>query len=564
MLFRGACLQVQKDEPEHAGQKRGGQDAQLRGRHQLLVGKRQVRHEDGHGESHASQNGRAQHVYPVDVLGQRGHLQLHHDEAEQHDAHGLAHQKAEEHPVEHRVGEHGPQIAADEADVGVRESEQRQDAEVHPRVQLVLQTRGGRHHLARHVAQALHGLEVVLLAHDGRGVVERVARFAHFAARPGYEAFQVDARARGDGERQQHAGNGGMDARHEHAVPQRDAYQEVRHQRVDMAPVHYQQDHEHPRRAPQPEQRRAVAVEDGDDQDGDDVVGHGQRAQEHAHAVGHAVAQKRHDAEREGDVGGGRHAPSMRRVGVAAVERQVDEDRRHHAAASRHDGEQRLANVRQLAHRHLVLDLQAHQKEEHRHEDVVDDVRQRHFGFHAAEEDAHLGLPERKKALVGPRVRHHERNHGGQQHGAGGLGGRMRELDELAVPGLMAFHFLDVDACGLRGSGIRGRRRLWGCGLGSRRVRRGRAVVGLLRSLFFRWILIVRHASRPCLCPARLKAPSSAARGALCHIFVIILENGVAACQRRHVFKPISQRRHFDLPDPPADDDSERIGEISR
>ena len=135
----------------------------------------------------------------------------------------------------------------------------------------------------------------------------------------------------------------------------------------------------------------------------------------------------------------------MHGFGIRRVERQVDADRRQHAADGRHDGQQSLADVRQLAHRQLVLHLQAHQQEKHGHEYVVDHMRQRHARERVAEEEARLGMPEFQERLVSARVRHDESHDSRQQHGAGRLGGRMGELDEFPVSCLMTLHFADED-----------------------------------------------------------------------------------------------------------------------
>ena len=189
-----------------------------------------------------------------------------------------------------------------------------------------------------------------------------------------------------------------------------------------------------------------MAVEDGDHQDGDDIVGHGQRAQKHAHAAGNAVAQQSQDTQRERDVGGGGDAPALHGFGIRRVEHQVDADGGQHAADGSHDGQQRLADVRQLAHRQLVFHFQAHQQEEHSHEDVVDHVRQRHARERVAEEEARLGVPELQERLVRARVRHDERHDGRQQHDAGRLRRRVGELDEFPVSCLMTLHFVDENA----------------------------------------------------------------------------------------------------------------------
>ena len=235
-------------------------------------------------------------MLPVDVLGQAGQLELHHQKAHEHDAERLAHQKTEEDAEEHRGGEKRPHIHASEADVCVGQGEQRQDAEIHPRVQLVLQARCRRHHLARHMRQVPDGFHVATLRQHRLLGIEGAVRFSDLRVGPGGEGAQVHARTRRDGERQQHAGDGGVHAGHIYAVPQQGAHQHIRKQRVHMPPVHGNQHGEHHARSQQPGQRRALTVEDGDDQDGYDVVGDGERGKEHAHAGRHAVAQKRQDA----------------------------------------------------------------------------------------------------------------------------------------------------------------------------------------------------------------------------------------------------------------------------
>ena len=138
--------------------------------------------------------------------------------------------------------------------------------------------------------------------------------------------------------------------------------------------------------------------------------------------------------------------PAHDSVGAAGVEQQVDADRGQHAAESRPHRKDRLANVGERSHRHLVLDLETHQKEEHRHEDVVDDVGKRHLGVGRAPTDRHLGVPELREGAVTRRVRHNECDDRAQQHDGRCLGGGMRQLDDLVVAALMTLGFLDENA----------------------------------------------------------------------------------------------------------------------
>ena len=385
-------------------------------------------------------------MHPGHILGQARRPQLHHKEARGHNAKRLAHHQAEERTEQRRVREQGAQVAARKPDVRVREREQGQDREVHPGVEQMLQTRRRRHDLLRHARQRGDRLQVILLPDNGFLRVEGALRLDDALARPADEALHVHARAGGDRKREQHASDGRVHARHEHAVPQHGPRQQIRIQREHVALVHEQQRAEDDRRAAKPRQRRRLPVEHRDDDDCDDVVGDGQGAQEHAHPVRHAIAEKRQDSQRERDIGRRRDAPAARRVEVAHVERGVDGHGHEHAAHRSDDGKNRLADVRQLAHRHLVFDLQAHKQEEHRHKHVVDHVRERHRRLRLPEHEADVGVPEMGEGVGDGRVRHRKRRDRREEHRTRRLRGRARELDELAIAGLMALNLADVDA----------------------------------------------------------------------------------------------------------------------
>ena len=216
-----------------------------------------------------------------------------------------------------------------------------------------------------------------------------------------------------------------------------------------MGPVQQHEGHEHHRRHGQPHQRGALAIEDGDDENGDDVVGHGQGREEHAHAVGHAVAEQRHDAQGKGDVGGCGHAPTVGRLGVGGIEDGVDDDGSQHAAHGRDDGQGRLADVRQLADGHLVLDLQPYEQEKYRHKDIVDDVGQRHLADKAAHAHYHMGVPELLEGLEGRGIRDDERYDSGGEHDGRSLGRRVRKLDHLEPATLMALDLVDENVVGI-------------------------------------------------------------------------------------------------------------------
>ena len=444
---RRARLDAENRKAGNARHGRREQNREFGGRECRLGVVREIGDEDRHGEADAAEHRRADHVPPVDVLGQLGKPRLHDDGACQQDADGLAREQTEEHAQKRRAAKDGGDVARD-AHVGVGQREQRQNQEVHPRVQRVFQARRRWDDLTRHRGQAAHAADVLLLADKRLFGVERGLCLANLLSGPIAEALEVDARAGRDGKREQHAGDGRMNARQVHAQPEDDAKPQVRDERVDVRAVERDEQRERDRGGEQPLERRRVTVEDRDDEDCDDVVGNGERREEHADARRDATAQKRHDAERERDVCRRRHAPPARGVRVAGVDGTVDDNRCEHAAHCRDDGEQGLTDVGELAHRHLVLDFEADEQEEQRHEDVVDDVHDAHRVCGIADDEADLEVGELEQHLVRRRVGEHERGDGGEEHDTGGLGRGMRERDYLLVARLVAVHLIDEQRVG--------------------------------------------------------------------------------------------------------------------
>ena len=208
---------------------------------------------------------------------------------------------------------------------------------------------------------------------------------------------------------------------------------------------HQQQSPGHGERAP----CDAARVEQGDHQDGADIVGDRQRRQEHPYPHGHPVAQKRNDAEREGDVRCHGDAPAGR-AGAPGVERGIQQRGDHHAAQRPGDRERGPLEGGELAGQHLALDLESHQEEEHRHQAVVDQVVQRRMHRQRPDGQRELRLPEVLVGVrprgVGPRQRHHDARQ--EDEAAGGLGlhealkRREYALDERRTRGLVPNHLV--------------------------------------------------------------------------------------------------------------------------
>ncbi len=112
-----------------------------------------------------------------------------------------------------------------------------------------------------------------------------------------------------------------------------------------------------------------MPVKDCDSYDRDKVVRNGEGREEHAHTIRHAVAQQREHAQRKGNVGGHRDCPAI--DSPALVKEGINARRNNHATHSSKHGQHSLTRISKLAHRHLVLKLNAYQQKEDSHEEVV-------------------------------------------------------------------------------------------------------------------------------------------------------------------------------------------------
>jgi hypothetical protein len=113
-------------------------------------------------------------------------------------------------------------------------------------------------------------------------------------------------------------------------------------------------------------------VEDGDDDDGEQVVDHRQGQQERTQRGRQVGGQHRQHRECERDVGGRGHGPAEQILRVAAGQVDPHEDRRgrQHAADRRQDRQGGAACIAQIAGDELALELQSDDEEEDRQQAV--------------------------------------------------------------------------------------------------------------------------------------------------------------------------------------------------
>ena len=178
------------------------------------------------------------------------------------------------------------------------------------------------------------------------------------------------------------------------------------------------------------------------------VIGHSQRSQEYLEACGAPLAEDAQHTQRECDVGGHRYRHASFHDGVLGAYHIKHDDRHEHAAACADDGSKRLLYRRQLTAQHLALDLQTHAQEEDCHEEVTDEIAQRHGMAAMAEQiepayaQAYGHLPDVAVGVPPGAVGHDKSRHGGyyQQHAAAHI--LLQHTNKCVVLTRFQFHTL--------------------------------------------------------------------------------------------------------------------------
>jgi len=135
-------------------------------------------------------------------------------------------------------------------------------------------------------------------------------------------------------------------------------------------------------------------VDRRDHQQSAEVVDDGEAEEEHAQPRRRTGREQRQRAEGESGVGRHRGAPAAT-AGTARVEHQVDSDRDSHPADRGEDGDRQPPAVPQLAQVELALGLEPDDKEEERHQTLVDPMAQVSRDSGAADADREPCGPER-------------------------------------------------------------------------------------------------------------------------------------------------------------------------
>ena len=124
-----------------------------------------------------------------------------------------------------------------------------------------------------------------------------------------------------------------MDASRVQREPERDGGHGIGPAPIDAGAVEREEEGDRYRAGEQPGRLEGVGVEDGKRQHREDVVDHGESCDEHPEPDGNALPQQGENAEREGDVGGGRNRPARGMAARAAVHQAEDDRGQRHRVA---------------------------------------------------------------------------------------------------------------------------------------------------------------------------------------------------------------------------------------
>ena len=327
----------------------------------------------------------------------------------------------------------GAKVLSHEVQLRVHEREERQHAEVHEDGNVALHALERRGDVVHHALHAPGSLGEVVLPEHVVLVVIGVVEVASATAQPVAELGEAHVRAAGKRKGEDDAGERRVDARVEHAGPEQDPHRHVGAHRVDAGAVEPAEHSDKGEGGDAPCQVGRLAVEERDDHDGEDVVGDGERLEEHLGRRGDALAQERDHAEREGDVGCDGHRPAARRAALHKVHCQVDEGRRAHAPHRGEHGEGGLARTAQLPDRDLVLELYSHEQEEDGRQEVVHELLHGERDREPSHPDLERKPEEVLDDLVERGVRDHEREQCRAEHDRRGNGAAAGHCGERAA-----------------------------------------------------------------------------------------------------------------------------------
>ena len=261
------------------------------------------------------------------------------------------------------------QIDPLQADARVGQREEWHDTERHPRMQPGLNALDRRQHFPLGLPELLQGF-----GHGLWAIARRGKSIHQFLERPpdGFQwLFLGGPGADRRHQAEYHTSQGRMHAGLQQSEPDNSPRQQVRIRLADAHPLKHQHQQQAPGRDHQAQVIQAGGIEEGNDQDSDDVIDNGQGQQQDPHAAWNRLAQQGQDAHGKGNVRGGGDGPAVGRRG-AVVEQGVDDRWHQHTAQGRAQGQGRQLQVGQCPVLDLLADFSPHHQEEDGHQSIVD------------------------------------------------------------------------------------------------------------------------------------------------------------------------------------------------
>ena len=354
----------------------------------------------------------------VHALGQGADAQSNRHPGQAGDAQQFAQHQPGHHTQGHGVGQGLSDTAGVYGYARIGQGEQGHDQEGHRKVHGMFQALQRGLHRVDAVLQGLQQGPGAAVADDallrggpGLASIRVVAQLVHQVLQVRHEQLVAELGPHRDSQGREHPGQGGVYPGLQHGEPHDDADQEIGQGFAHADAIQGNQQHEGQAGHGQPVRGDLLGVEDGDDQDGAEVVDDGQAHQEGQHRLGNARTEQHQHAYGEGDVGGHGNAPAGG-AWSADIEEIEQCGRDHHATHGSDDGQHGGPGIGQLADDYLALDLQSYHHEEQGHQAVVDPVVQGMAYLPAPQAEGDLGVQQVFVVLVQEAVGQEQGNQG--------------------------------------------------------------------------------------------------------------------------------------------------------
>ena len=150
-----------------------------------------------------------------------------------------------------------------------------------------------------------------------------------------------------------------------------------------------------------------MVVEQGDNDDGTQIVDDRQCQQKHLEAERYPLAEQGHDAKGKGNIGRGRNSPAAQAGDFTGVKQQEPQGRKQHATKGGQGRKHGFFPTGEGAGHQLAFHFQANHQKENRHHAVIDPMSQRLVQIQAADPQLNTGAKQLLINIYQTGVGHH-------------------------------------------------------------------------------------------------------------------------------------------------------------